>query len=147
MPFFQFVLENPDKPWDWKCLSKNPKITMEIVAANPEKPWNWYWLSSNPNITWEFVAANPEKPWDWGWLSRNPNITWEIVAANPDKPWDWHWLSGNTFKIPNTEAFKKKKAKEVADLCREGIMKYCWNPERPLGRYLVMSVIEEDEAV
>ncbi|NDE18139.1 hypothetical protein EBZ80_24790 [bacterium] len=86
----------------------------------------------NPNITWEIVAANPEKPWNWYWLSRNPNITWEIVAANPDKPWSWQWLSASTFNPPITEAFKKKKAKEVADLCREGIMKYCWNPERPM---------------
>ena len=138
-------MENPDKPWNWYWLSANPNITMEIVAANPDAPWDWSWLSENPNITWEIVAANPDAQWDWSELSANPNITWKIVAANPDAPWDWSALSRNTFKPPITEQFKKKKAKEVADLCREHIMKYCWNPERPLGHYLAMSIIDDDD--
>ena len=102
----------------------------------------------NPNITWDIVAANPDKPWNSCWLSRNPNITWEIMVANPDKPWDWMALSCNTFNTPITEPFKKKKAKMVTDLCREHIMRYCWNPERPLGEYLVnleMAAIDKAE--
>ena len=47
MSFFQFVLDNPDKDW------------------------NWVWLSRNPNITWEFVQKNMDKPWDWDGLSQN----------------------------------------------------------------------------
>jgi hypothetical protein len=91
-------------------------------------------------------VANPDKPWDWTWLSRNPNITTEIVTANPDKPWKWNELSCNTFNPPISEPFKKKKAKMVADLCREHIMRYCWNPTRSLGHYLVnleMEMIEK----
>ena len=81
--------------------------------------------------------ANSDKPWNWYGLSMNPNISWRIEAMNPDKPWIWAELSFNTFNPPISESFKKKKAKIVADLCREHIMRYCWNPERPLGQYLV----------
>jgi hypothetical protein len=34
------VKNNPDKPWDWDWLSKNPNITFDIVKDNPDKPWN-----------------------------------------------------------------------------------------------------------
>ena len=67
----------------------------DIVKANPDKPWNYYCLSRNPNITWDIVQANPDKPWNYEWLSINPNITWDIVKANPDKPWDYFDLSKN----------------------------------------------------
>ena len=73
------------------------ELIMDIVEANPNKPWDWYELSRNPNITMDIVKANPNKPWDWYDLSKNPNITMDIVEANPNKPWDWQWLSRNKF--------------------------------------------------
>ena len=103
---------NPDKPWNWDGLSRNPNITWEIIKNNPEKDrsnyinstpktqlvsrnkfWDWYGLSKNPNITWEIVVNNPDKPWNWRGLSRNCNITWEIIQNNSEKPWDWYSLS------------------------------------------------------
>ena len=44
---------------------------MEYVKNNPDKPWTWYGLSRNPNITMEDVKDNPDKPWDWEGLSYN----------------------------------------------------------------------------
>ena len=38
--WFQLILDHPDKPWDWKCISENPNITCKIVHAYPDKPWN-----------------------------------------------------------------------------------------------------------
>jgi hypothetical protein len=35
----------PDKPWNWKSLSRNPNITMKDVINHPDKPWNWKILS------------------------------------------------------------------------------------------------------
>ena len=93
--FFNFILRNMDKPWNWGVLSMNPSITWEIVEENPDKPWNWYWLSENPSITWENIEANPDKPWNWNGFSRNPSITWEMVEANSDKPWNLYYLSQN----------------------------------------------------
>ena len=97
--YFDFIKNNPEKPWNWGWLSKNPNITWDIVQANPKKPWDWGWLSENPNITWDIIQANPEKSWNWGWLSRNPNTTWDIVQANPEKPWNWGRLSANLMSL------------------------------------------------
>ena len=32
--WFQFIKENPDKPWDFWRLSENPSITWDIVKNN-----------------------------------------------------------------------------------------------------------------
>ena len=59
----------------------------QFILDNPDKPWNWYGISQNPNITWEIIQENPDKPWEWGLngISRNSNITCDIIQANPDK--------------------------------------------------------------
>ncbi len=41
------IKANPDKPWNWKAISQNPNITMEIINANPDKPWRWDCISDN----------------------------------------------------------------------------------------------------
>ena len=65
--FWQFILDNPDKPWDWEWISKNPNINWEIIENNHDKDWDWYWISNNPNITWEIIENNPDKDWHWRW--------------------------------------------------------------------------------
>ena len=45
--FIKFINENPEKPWSWDCISRNPNITWDIIEANPEKPWNWKGISYN----------------------------------------------------------------------------------------------------
>jgi len=57
----------------------------DLVLLNPDKPWNWQYISENPNITWEIIHANPDKPWNWRHISKNSNITWDIIHSNPDK--------------------------------------------------------------
>ena len=37
------------------------KYYFDFVKNNPDKPWNWYALSGNPNITWDIVRDNPDK--------------------------------------------------------------------------------------
>jgi hypothetical protein len=44
--WFNYIKNNPDKPWNYDYLSYNPNITWDIVATNPDKPWNWSFLSS-----------------------------------------------------------------------------------------------------
>ena len=48
----------PEKNWDWRDISRNPNITMEIITDNPDKPWDWYYVSENPNITMEIITGN-----------------------------------------------------------------------------------------
>ena len=48
--WWQFILDNHEKPWDWADISRNPNLTMKFINANPDKPWNWHWISWNPGI-------------------------------------------------------------------------------------------------
>ena len=34
---------------------------MDIIKDNPDKPWNWYGVSRNPNITWDIIENNLDK--------------------------------------------------------------------------------------
>ena len=73
--WFQFILDNPDKDWDWSNISHNLNITWEIIQQNPNIHWDRYWqslcVSSNPNITWDIIRDNQDKPWNWTALSKN----------------------------------------------------------------------------
>lgn len=117
--WFQFILDNPDKNWDWFELSANPNITLDIVYGNPHINWNYkqiskgiyitqhlirdnpsikwdyYMLSRNPTLTWDVVCQHPTKKWCYKWLSMHNNIHWEIVCQHPEKPWNSTYLSMN----------------------------------------------------
>ena len=69
----------PDKPWDWRVISSNPNLTIEMIEKYPDKPWNWKGISHNPNLTIEMIEKYPDKPWDWKGISYNSNITMEII--------------------------------------------------------------------
>jgi hypothetical protein len=104
------INDNPDKPWDWSGVSRNPNITMQMINGNPNKPWEWNYISRNPNLTMQMIIDNPDKPWDWFYISSNPNITWQMITDNPNKPWDWENISFNKFsknKIVNGRLLKK----------------------------------------
>ena len=120
---FGVVLAYPDKTWSWYSLSLNPNITFDNVLAHPDKPWDWIGLSQHPNITFDIVLAHPNKPWNWKLLSQNPNITFDIVLAHPDKPWHWGWLSRNTFSKAKQQ-FIEKRCNEYLSAYR--IQQY-WN--------------------
>ena len=83
----------------------------------------------------DFVLANPGEDWDWSVLSRNPNITWKIVQDNPDKSWDYSQLSYNTFGYYSYK--NKERIIQRTKAIKEELMARTWNPETPLGRYLV----------
>ena len=44
---------------------------MDIIRDNPEKPWDWIGISRNPNLTWETIRENPDKTWSWYGISNN----------------------------------------------------------------------------
>ena len=45
--WFQFIVDNSDKPWNYSSLSLNPNITWDIVKNNSDKPWDYDILSFN----------------------------------------------------------------------------------------------------
>jgi len=88
----------------WTLLSKNPKISWDMIQKHIDKPWDWHELSASFKITWGIIQLNTDKPWDWSNLSRNPNITWDIIQSNPDKNWNYEMVSTNpniTWEIMN----------------------------------------------
>ena len=54
------IVNNPDKPWDWELISKNP-ITMDMIVNNPDKPWNWRFLAQNPNLDIDLIISTKDK--------------------------------------------------------------------------------------
>ena len=103
----EMIEKHPEKPWDWKWISRNPNITMEFIEKHLEKPWNWGWISENPNITMEMIEKHPDKPWKWTCISKNPNITMEIIEKNINKI-KFKYLSNNEFTFENTRIKKKE---------------------------------------
>ena len=50
--WFQYILDHPEKDWNYAHLSRNPNVTWEMVQQNPQIKWDYQQLSINPNITW-----------------------------------------------------------------------------------------------
>ena len=44
--YWNFLMKYEDK-LNWYNISQNPNITMEIIENNPDKPWNWDCISRN----------------------------------------------------------------------------------------------------
>ena len=93
--WFQYILDHPEKPWDWREISRNPNVTWEIVQAYAEEcPWDWFYLTHNPNITWAIVlATHSEYPWDYSALLNHPELDFEFVKANPTCVSEWFYIS------------------------------------------------------
>ena len=128
---------NPDKPWDWCCLSINPSVaTWDIVQKYPNKPWDWLCLSWNPCVaTWDIVQKYPNKPWDWTGLCGNPSVvtSWDIMKNNPEKPWRWYGLSKNPMTLGRKKYIQDQLFQRFtqwfikSDLKRE-LMENRWHP-------------------
>ena len=102
------IENNPDKKWDWRKLSGNPNITMDIIRENPDKPWDWVEISCcNQNITWDIIEENPYKPWDFYNISENPNITINDIQNYPNKSWKWYAISRNSFEKDYKENLRR----------------------------------------
>jgi hypothetical protein len=108
------IEQNPDLPWVFKYVSKNPNLTMKFVEEHPENPqeeqgWDWNNISENPGITMEDIKNHPDKPWKWKYISKNPNLTMEFVKAHSDRLWDWSAISCNpNIKMDDIENNKDK---------------------------------------
>ena len=63
-------------------LSQSREITLEIIESNPDKPWDYFYLSRNPNLTLDYVLQHPHLPWNWICLSANKNVTMELVKKS-----------------------------------------------------------------
>ena len=91
--WFQYILDHPEKDWNYEVLCGNPNVTWELIQSYPNLLNNWDCISANPNITWDIIQENPNKLWNYRLLSSNPNITWEIVQSNPNIGWNYEMIN------------------------------------------------------
>ena len=116
------IFRYPFISWDYKCLLKNPNLTMEIF----ENIYKLYEgdtidyldeLSFNPNITIDIIEKYKDIKWNWIGISDNiknlsmanyikyieywdhnllsKNIDFKIFDKFPDKNWNFVYLSEN----------------------------------------------------
>ena len=69
-------------PWNWKSMSENPNLTINMIKDNRDKPWDWKSITANPNITMDIIINNPDEPWDLESIWENPNITMDMIENN-----------------------------------------------------------------
>lgn len=148
--WFQFILENPDKDWNYKFMSLNPNLTFEIVQANPDKDWDYEYLIQNPNISIsQIIHAYPDKPWHFIYMTRyeihppyyygvdedgmyfklQTNIDWEVVKSYPDDPWNYEHLSQNPMYEAKDDYIRKKFQEWFKrSTLKEELMAKLWHP-------------------
>lgn len=88
------VIKYIDKPWDWRVLSSNMKLTEHDITAPYQLPLmeqsNTANFSSNPFIDINFVIKHYAND---SCLSSNLNITYNHILSNPQIKWDYAELS------------------------------------------------------
>ena len=55
--WFKFINKYNYKPWNWKYISKNPNVTIEIFEKYQNK-------------LWDYNLKFPDKEWDWDSISK-----------------------------------------------------------------------------
>ncbi len=120
LDFHKHILPRISSPhWNYRKLSANPIITMEIVK-NYDLPWNYMALSLNPSITEEDVLNNPDINWFHWNLSLNPNISWEFVKQHKTKLWNPNGIIKKNILFSEIENNKDLfKNIEIDDICEK----------------------------
>jgi hypothetical protein len=122
----EFVLNNPDKPWNYDHLGYNNIIIADEIT-------NWYIISKNLEISFEFILEHINKfvrDGNWFFLSISKNITYENVNNNRNMPWNWDALSQNEnmFNIENEYIIKTRKYMAAYKIRQTWLRAY-YNPE------------------
>lgn len=82
------VLENPQIDWVWPRLAKNPGIDpLELIINCRNNRWSFSDLSRNPRVTEDLVRMFPDEKWNFEYLNAalNPTRVPEFTFADMDK--------------------------------------------------------------
>ena len=120
------VEKNPDKPWNFECLSGHPNLTIDFINKYPNEGWNWERISYSLNLSIEIFEKYPELPWDWEQISANPSLTIEMIYKYPDEDWEWEQISENSFEKEYEIELKKLKFEKY----HEELIAKTWHPSR-----------------
>ena len=72
---------------------------MRDIINHPEYPWDWKNISENPGLTMQMIVRFPKKMWCWSAISCNPGITIQDIKENPNYHWHMKYIFGNDFQI------------------------------------------------
>lgn len=53
----EYLIEHADK-LNWRDVSANPCVSMEMIYEHPELPWNPVGIAANPNVTFQWFSDN-----------------------------------------------------------------------------------------
>ena len=81
----------------WSGISSQNFVTIDFVVEFPDKDWDWYRLSRNHRIDVSDILKHKELPWRWDGVSRNPSLKIWHVTENPEIPWALSGIIHNSF--------------------------------------------------
>ena len=70
---FGFILENADKGFDWRYLSRI--VTKETIKEYPSSLWDMDEFCEHADIDLKYVEDNPDIAWSWRGLSKNKHFS------------------------------------------------------------------------
>lgn len=89
---------------NWRALSANPSVTMDVIDQYGSYPWVDRYISSNPNVTMNYIKTSKRidpitkiaitREWFVSNLSSNRGITERDIYKNVLN-WDYNHLSSN----------------------------------------------------
>jgi hypothetical protein len=136
--------------WDWKQLSRDRRISLEMGLALDYYPWNTEQLHTHPLLSIEWFTNITHIQWDLSELSKHPNMSLEWIAyfaghpASTKKMWDPYMLACNRYNyIATFEYWCKRKRQTLQHTCRirDELIQRAWEPSRFMNWCL-----DQDEA-
>jgi len=102
------IHENPDKPWDWKCLSCKQNLDLSLIDKYPNKQWDYGALSTrkfkNSDEFLTIVNKLPHKNWCIKLINDN-YITLSNILKYPCIKWSICQLEDDTIDVKIIEKY------------------------------------------
>ena len=103
--WFQYIRDNPEKPWSWSAISNNPILSGSAIPRKyPRFPWKWQSLVCQmplgremfdlEDYNWPNIDPTDLET-DWYFVSAHPRLPIQAVLENPLYPWHWYHVSQN----------------------------------------------------
>lgn len=90
-------LDKYDEYLSYNDFLNNPNITKKMmVTLISRKRTDRHDISKNSKLTIEMLLKYTKYRWDWGKVSKNPSINILDIFKHPQLPWDTKMVSGNS---------------------------------------------------
>lgn len=124
MDWFNFILQHPDREWDFDEMISNPRITWEIIQQNLYYPDTEEYRQKFPEF------AGQPIPWRLELFGSNYNLTMELILEHPEITFSYYYDTSITFtqmyqaKYPDTPEWGDRRNQPIpffdddaADVC------------------------------